>query len=216
MNRSASAVGLLLALAGPPAVAVSSLWLSGSVPSVAASLVGQGALWSLALIVLGIALLWERLPLRSLGVVPLPWGSVVSAVLAAAVLLYVATPLGLWLIEAFGLPGFEVGLSKLRALPFGVLVCAAATAGVVEEFLYRGYAIERLAILTGSRVAGALISLAAFSLAHLPFWGAASAVLTLVAGIVLTVLYLWKRNLAANILAHTLTAVVQLSAITKA
>lgn len=127
-----------------------------------------------------------------------------------------ATPLGLWVIRVFALPGFEVELSRLRSLPFGVLACAALTAGVVEELLYRGYAIERLAALTGSRVAGAFLSLAAFSLAHLPFWGAASALLTLVAGLVLTALYLWKRNLAVNMLAHTLTAVVQLSAVVKA
>jgi membrane protease YdiL (CAAX protease family) len=52
--------------------------------------------------------------------------------------------------------------------------------------------------------------LGAFSLAHLPFWGATSALFTLVAGAALTALYLWKRNLVVNMLAHALTAMVQL------
>jgi len=214
MNRTAIAVGLLVALAGPPLVAVLSLRISGPMPSAAASIAGQAALWALAAAVLGIVLLWERLPLRSIGAVPLTGASLLAAVLAAAALLYVATPIGLWLVNTLGLLGFEAGVSRLRSLPAGVLVCAAATAGVVEELLYRGYAIERLTVLTGSRAAAALLSLAAFSLAHLPFWGAGSALLTAVAGIVLTALYLWRRSLAANMVAHALTAAVQLIAIT--
>ena len=92
-----------------------------------------------------------------------------SGIAGAGVLLYIATPVGVWLVQQAGLPGFEAGLSRLRGLPEVVLLSGALTAGVVEEFLYRGYAIERLTSLTGSCIVAAAVELAAFSLAHWPF-----------------------------------------------
>ena len=54
------------------------------------------------------------------------------------------------------------------------------------------------------------LSLAAFSLAHWPFWGAGAALFTLLPGAILSALYVWRRDLGANILAHATTAAVQL------
>jgi len=45
------------------------------------------------------------------------------------------------------------------------------TGGIVEDTLYRGYAIERLATITRRRWLGATISVVAFGLAHIPAWG---------------------------------------------
>jgi uncharacterized protein len=84
---------------------------------------------------------------------------------------------------------------------------------VVEELCYRGYAIERLTELTGSRAFGALLSLLAFSFAHLPFWGITYALFILAASAVLTLAYVWQRDLAANMIGHALTAGVQLAAV---
>jgi uncharacterized protein len=212
---AASVVGLLVALAGPPLVATASLWFSPARPSAVASMVGQLSLWGLAAAVLAITRFWERLPLSTVGLRAGAWSSIVLGIVGALALLYVATPLGVWLVQQLGLPGFEAGLSKLRELPLAALMFAAVTAGVVEELLYRGYAIERLTSLTGSAGVGALLSLCAFSLAHLPFWGATSALFTFVAGAFLSVLYLWQRNLVSNMLAHTIAAVVQLAAVAR-
>lgn len=95
-------------------------------------------------------------------------------------------------------------------MPIWLLVCAGITAGVVEELLYRGYAIERLSALTGNIWLGALLSLAAFVTVHVPWWGVGAALAVLPAGALLTVLYVWRRDIAANMVAHAGTAVVQL------
>lgn len=213
MRSIASAFGLVVALAGPPSVAAASLWLWGDRPTVSQSLLGQVALWALALALLAVVRFWEGSSIYSIGLRSLRLRTPAIGVAIAAVLLYVATPAGVWLVQALGLPGFESGLSRLRALPMPVLVAAALTAGVVEELLYRGYAIERLTQLTGNAPVGALLSLLAFSLAHLPFWGITTALFTFVAGTVLTVSYLWTRDLAANMIGHSLTALVQLAAV---
>lgn len=216
MSRTASAPGLLLVLAGPPLVAAASVQLWGDRPTAVQSLVGQAALWALAGALLTLVRFRERRPLSSIGIDSFSRWSLAWGAAIAATLLYIATPVGLALVNVLALAGFDHGLARLRLLPLPVLASAALTAAVVEELFYRGYAIERLSEMTGSRAAAALLSLAAFSLAHLPFWGITSAVFTLVAGAVLTVSYLWKRDLTANMIGHGITAMVQLSAVTQA
>jgi membrane protease YdiL (CAAX protease family) len=81
----------------------------------------------------------------------------------------------------------------------------------MEELLYRGYAIERLSMLTGTRWLAAAISIAAFGLAHIPAWGTGFALAAdLPFGIVMTLFYLWRRDLLANILAHSTGLVITL------
>jgi membrane protease YdiL (CAAX protease family) len=91
---------------------------------------------------------------------------------------------------------------------FGIL-----TAGFVEEVLYRGYAIERVAYLTGSHWIGGAFSIAVFALVHLPFWGAGILFSSAFAGTVFTLLYVWLRNLWPCIIAHTLLDAIALIAL---
>ena len=74
---------------------------------------------------------------------------------------------------------------------------------IAEEVLYRGYAIERIEALTGSRWMAALIALGAFAAFHYR-QGLAGIVIAFLLGAILTGFYLWKRNLVANIFAHFL------------
>ena len=73
---------------------------------------------------------------------------------------------------------------------------------VAEEVLFRGYPIERLLELTNSRWVAGVIPWAAFTYAHLASWGWAQLIVAGYGGVLLTVLYLWRRNLWANMLAH--------------
>ena len=80
-----------------------------------------------------------------------------------------------------------------------------ARAVVYEEIFYRGFAIERLTELTRLRWLAELISFTAFTFAHLSYWGWAHLMVAAFGGAVLTALYLLRRDLSANILAHFLT-----------
>ena len=51
----------------------------------------------------------------------------------------------------------------------------------------------------------AAIAWAAFTVAHLSYWGWAQLIVAGFAGLVLTALYLWRRDLPCNMLAHFLT-----------
>jgi uncharacterized protein len=93
--------------------------------------------------------------------------------------------------------------SQFAALPITLRLALVCTAGFCEEFLYRGFAIEEIGALTGSRWLGAGISLLAFTLGHVGSYGRSSAlVIPLVLGAALTLLYMWRRNLPVCMLMH--------------
>jgi len=84
-----------------------------------------------------------------------------------------------------------------------VTLLAVVRAGISEEVLYRGYALERLQSLTGSKWIAAATTLVLFAAFHYR-QGLAGIFLALILGAVLTGFYLWKRNLTANMFGHFL------------
>jgi uncharacterized protein len=73
---------------------------------------------------------------------------------------------------------------------------------------YRGFAIERLTELAHLRWLAAALSLAAFTYAHIGFWGWTHLIVAAFGGLTLTALYLWRRDLASNMIAHFFTDAV--------
>jgi hypothetical protein len=74
---------------------------------------------------------------------------------------------------------------------------------IVEELFYLGYAIERLESLGLNRFWAVVIPLAIFGVAH---WtgGWANILIALALGVILSVFYVWRRDLVANMIAHFL------------
>lgn len=194
-------IGVFLALFGPVVVAGPPALLAGDPESPAAVFIVLCSMWALLIVLGGIVTGPERAPLSSLGLRPFRWRTVGLGIGAGA-----ATILALLLVLApFGEEthaDIERGVGILTAWPLWLQIMAVLTAGVVEEALYRGYAITRLEFLLGNRVAAASLSLAVFTVVHLPFWGAGSAAAVLAGGLALTLLFLWKRDLLLAIVAH--------------
>ncbi|MHB8381423.1 MAG: CPBP family intramembrane glutamic endopeptidase [Candidatus Binataceae bacterium] len=154
---------------------------------------------------------WERLPLRSIGIVRFAWSDLGLGIAAFA---------GIVLVEGFALPimlsiltgsrgwGIESLDARQFALvsqwPWPIMIATAMTAGVYEEIWARGYAVERLEALTHSTIAAAAIALALDLGAHVPFWGIRYAILIAPCQILLLALYLWRRRLAPCMIAHAL------------
>ena len=87
-------------------------------------------------------------------------------------------------------------------VPYWLQVLIVVRAAVSEEVFFRGYAIERLHELSGSRTTAAIVSCTIFTLDHVSFWGWHHIFIAGTAGIILTLLYLWRRNLWVNMIAH--------------
>ena len=185
MKRTPTIVGLIAAIAGPPL-----LVLLGRGASFTTKVLLEVAYWAIAAFVL-----W-MVPLKSIGLRRPTWMTWLSAAV-------------LWIFCWFVLPRgttpeMQSALHELAALPLWFRVVAGATGGIIEEILYRGYTIERLIWLTHRQWLAATVSVVAFTLAHIPAWGAGySLAADLPFGIVMTLFYLWRRDLVANIVAHS-------------
>ena len=141
----------------------------------------------------------ERLSLRSVGIghatikSSLVWGGVITVVcLVLAIVIAALTHY----------TGGQSGAAFAK-LPLWLVTLIVLRAGVLEELFYRGYAIERLEALGLNRFWAGMIPLVIFGLGH---WtgGWANVVIALALGAVLTLFYLWRRDLVANMIGHFL------------
>lgn len=213
MSSLATVTGLCVALGGPALIAWVGDRLFGNPERLRSKILQQIVLAALLVTLMGIVIIWERQSLSSIGLHGLRWQSVLWGIAFAGFLSFIYSPLLLWGMNQLGLKGFEAGLTTLTPLPIWYLVFAVILGGIVEEVLYRGYATERLSLLTGSEWIGCVLALIAFGLAHVPLWGWVPACTTVLSGGLLTLLYFWTGDLVAAIVAHIITDTVGIIAI---
>jgi uncharacterized protein len=175
--------------------------------SVSADLIHELLWWIYAAAIL----LWltrvERLPMRSIGFRRPTWKTLASAVAAAAALMAAMAFHYAVIVRVFHLDTAAAmhQLQTILSMPFWMRVLLVLRAAVVEEILFRGYMIEKARQLTGSSALAVAISVVAFTAAHFAGWGLVQLIPVSVGALVLALLYLWRRDLPSNILAHFLT-----------
>jgi membrane protease YdiL (CAAX protease family) len=163
--------------------------------------VNIGVKWAVLLVLCAIAFLIRRwkpcdLGIRGLGLVD------VLAALGGLLIAFVLSGIASHIVA---MPTSLSDLRKLAAVPLGLRIALVLTAAVCEEFIYRGYAIEELAYLTGSSWLAGLLSWLVFALSHVGLYGVSRAlIIPALVGAVLTGLYLWRRSLPACMLMHSL------------
>ena len=165
------------------------------------------ALWWFYAVALLIWLLQvEKLPPQSIGLRP-PTGKTVGFGLLGFVAL-----LAVFVVHyTVFIPQFHLGpngaaaeRNLIMATPYWLRVVTVLRAAVVEEIIFRGYLIEKVRQITGSTLLAVLVSVAAFTLAHLSGWGMVHLIPVFGTAVVLALLYVWKRDLGANMIAHFL------------
>jgi uncharacterized protein len=82
-----------------------------------------------------------------------------------------------------------------------LFVALAATAGFCEEFLYRGFALTKIAALSGSLAAGVVLSTVAFGTAHW-YQGRMGMVGAGIAGLLYALVYIATGSLIPSMLGH--------------
>lgn len=206
MRRSPSPwtiAGLACALFGPLLMTTAPMQrlylLAGS--GHATVLVAQSTIW----LVLGLALAChvygDKLPLAAVGLVRPRLRSILFG-LAVGASVYVGLYAIAFVLWKNGLFEAKAPVAQILQWPLWLRLFMLVTAGVAEEAIYRGFAIERLTALTGKRWVAALIALVAFVAAHLPFWGLGAIATPIVGGGFFTLVYLWRRDLVACMIAH--------------
>ena len=142
--------GLVIAMLGPIIVAITSERSVQSPNSLRRLLLAQAGLVAIVVAVLSVVFFCEHNPALSIGLKLLTLQSFAWGLALAAFFMYGFSPVAFWTLRRFRLGGFDKGLSQLQGIPVWYLVLAVAIGGVAEEILYRGYAVERIATLTGS------------------------------------------------------------------
>lgn len=158
--------------------------------------------WIAVVVVLLYIAFVERRRFASVGFRRPNWIDIVLAVVAGILMAVGITVIYLLIFPLFHLKMNAGEMKSLMQTPFWYRFALVTRAAVAEELMFRGYPIERIIELTGSRVLAAVLTCAAFTYAHLASWGAAQLIVAGYGGVVLTILYLWRRNLWANMLAH--------------
>ena len=148
----------------------------------------------------------ERQSLASIGVRPFRWRIAPLGVIAGAVILGIS---GI-LIAVLHFSGDTQFGGYLLAQPWPTRLILVITAGVFEETAYRGYALERLASALGNKWLAGLITLLCFAFAHLPAVGLDHIWPVLIVSVFITLLYLWRRDLVLNMVAHATVDAISL------
>jgi membrane protease YdiL (CAAX protease family) len=195
-------VGLAIALFAIPVLMATYRAITGENHSNWQVLGREFAIFLLVGLQLWIVKRWELLPLSSIGLrVNMLRTSLLRGLWLAVIIL--AVTVGLYLL----LRGVGVHLGEDRGNVFHpsllVVTVSMLRAGVAEEIFYRGFAIERLQSLTGSKLLAGLVPLTIFAVSHYP-QGLGGIVAVFVLGAILTVFYMKFRDLLANVTAHFL------------
>jgi membrane protease YdiL (CAAX protease family) len=194
--------GLFVALLAMPLVAFAFRQAYG--PATASvALAREATMWLCAFILVWIYRSQEQQSFAALGLAKLSLGRLAGWTLIALLGCALALGLGLLCVQVFDLRfGSAPGTVSVK-LPLWVTSLVMLRAGIVEELFYRGYAINRLQALTGSKALAVGVPLLIFASFHYT-QGAGGVVISFLLGAVLTAIYLWKRSLVVVMLAHFL------------
>jgi membrane protease YdiL (CAAX protease family) len=148
---------------------------------------------------------WEGRSLKSIGLRALS----VRDLLAAAAIFFAFLLVSPRLIGmAYKIPvvaaQLRLGGNLYASLPKWLDWSGLLANGIAEEVGFRGYAMERIEELTGSKFIGASVPFVVNVLVHAPVWGLYGMLVKAPILLLLVALYLWRRSLPACVLAHLL------------
>ena len=201
-SRRITLIGLAIALVVP------SLGPTRYLPNVAGFdpiYVREWFWWALLAVMVLYVLVVERRSLASIGFRTPNWKTFVFGLLAGVVAMAGIVFIFVVLFPLLHLHANAHEVEKILKTPFWYRFFLVTRAAMMEETLFRGYGIERMSEVTGSRAFAGAITWVLFTLAHLSTWGWTQLIIAGYGGLVLTALYLWRRDLVSNMIAHWIT-----------
>lgn len=120
-----------------------------------------------------------------------------------------------WILNAFGLKKehsklLEAMLAYFKTRPL-LLIANCATAGIVEELIFRGYLISRLKLVFGNGSWAVIVSAVFFAAGHLKYGTISNVIFPLAIGLIFGFYYLKYRNIKVLIIIHFFIDLISLS-----
>ncbi len=169
---------------------------------------GEIGFWLLLLVMILWIYFVEKRTITSIGWKKLTVKTVFVAI-GLGFVLFIVFGISNMVIQKLGLELNQEVAEMISGKSIPVLFLLVLRAAVVEEVLYRAYAFERINELTKSKWIAGLVPLIIFMLVHLT-WGIGHLLFIFIGGGLLTLMYVSKRNLALNIIAHFTVDVIAL------
>jgi len=193
-------LGLALAMFGTPVF----LWACrldlGDAANITQYLVREAVVFLMLGALLVLVRKGEKLPFSSIGWHTDRLGNAALWGLLGVVLTIAGIAACLWIAHLMHWKVGQQAPPKFEP-PLWAVTITVLRAGITEEAFYRGYALERLMTMTGSKWAAAIITVVPFALFHYR-QGPAGILIAGVAAIILTALYLKRRSLPAVMITH--------------
>lgn len=203
--------GLAVALCGLAAVGLlADRYLAEPADLRADLLVSDANKWAVFALLCGYVLVVEERPLSSMSGRALDPLAFVAVVGGGVFVLFAANAVTTPVFDRLGVGGLDEGLAGLGSLSVRHRLFVAGTAGITEEVLFHGYAIERLLELTGSPLLAGGVSFAAFTASHAVGWERGAVARIAVPALLTTVMYLLVRDVVALVCIHALNDAVGL------
>jgi uncharacterized protein len=161
--------------------------------------------WTLVGLLLAYVRWVERLPLESIGFRKPGMRDIFIGIAAGIVILAGLAGIYFALLPALHFkedPRVTEMMSQMLAKPRWWRLTLILRGAIAEEIVFRGYVIERLRELTGRLSIAGILSCTVFALEHVGVWGWVHLLIAGSAGAILTLLYIWRRNLWVNMIAH--------------
>ena len=159
--------------------------------------------WAFAISLIAYVHIVEKKPLASLGICKPSVSTVSTAAIGFALALCGVVIFGLITIFT----GLDAGSTEERldltaSAPLWWLAIVFLRAGVVEELIFRGFVISRSIEFGAPPWLAIVFATALFVIPHAFFWPGSSLILVSLTGIAMGVVFVWKQDLLACILAH--------------
>lgn len=203
-------LGVVIALSSPLVQALLAPWFKSTFEFPMDRLISLSVFWIAMILALGIAHFAEGYPLATFGF------RLSKKTLRARLIEWILTVLGAAVIGSVIIlfSGYvrslitdepAPALAIVRLFPIWVLISAWITGSFTEEVLFRSFPIERLSLMMGRPWLAGLITMLPFTLFHLFGWDWIHVLTVVLPGtIMLTLFYLWRRNLALNVMVHAI------------
>ncbi|ELZ95202.1 hem operon protein [Haloferax mucosum ATCC BAA-1512] len=203
--------GLAIALGGMSAVGlVTDRYLSEPDDFRADLLVSDANKWIVFALLCSYVVFVEGRSLSSMTGRTLDPLSFVAAVGGGVVVLFAANAVTAPLFDRFGVGSLDDDIADFTSLSVRHRLFVATTAGITEEVLFHGYAIERLLELTGSPLLAGGVSFLAFAASHAVGWDREAVARIAVPALLTTAMYLLVRDVVVLVAIHALNDAVGL------
>jgi uncharacterized protein len=122
-------------------------------------------------------------------------------------LMFLAAGLVESLLSSLGIPrsgkGVPSFLTPRTPAGYALALLLVVTVSISEEIIFRGYLLLRFTTVIGNRVPAVLLSTLIFAAGH-GYQGASGVAAVFVIGLLLSLVYLWRRSLVAPMVMHFL------------